>query len=78
MSLAFFTMMLVMITSFKSVDFINVKYELHCELERQVVLENKNTYLPMGYRLELKRDATADEESISSVKVSIVKAKRRI
>lgn len=77
MSLGFITMILVMIVSFKTVHFMNVKYEMHKEMETQVITENKNTYLPMGYRLELKRDLTADEDSVSSIKVSIVKAKMK-
>ena len=55
-------------------DFMNIKLEIEKVLTDRIEVENRNTFFGMGIQLILGQDLDQDQDSPSSLQVSILRA----
>ena len=56
-------------------DFMNHIFEVEKVLLQEIANENKNIFMPMGYRLEMSKDYEANQNSLESIILKIKKNK---
>ena len=55
--------------------YMNYMFQIERTLREEIQSENKNIFMPMGYRLEMGRDRTKSEDCPEYLTVKIVKNK---
>ena len=72
---SFTAMVIILKVIFMDQDFMNHIFEVEKVLLREIANENRNIFMPMGYRLEMSKDYIESSNSLESFVLKIKKNK---